>query len=308
MKERMPYREHAIGRSKIICADSIKWLEEREPESIHAIVTDPPYGLKEYELEEIARKDQGTNGKGIWRIPPSFDGCVRAPVPRFTDLKPHEIEKLVQFFTKWAELCNKVLVPGGHMFVATNTFMSQVVYSAITAGGPQFRGQFIRLVQTLRGGDKPKNAEEEFPNVCSLPKGKHEPWGIWRKPIPKGMTVAECLRTYGTGGLRNLGPEQPFPDVLPWGRTTKEEKELADHPTQKPLGLMRFLVRASLPLGKGVVLDPFSGAGTTVAAAELEGYQALGIEWNPDYFEMSSKAIPALIQLDPQVELELQTT
>jgi site-specific DNA-methyltransferase (adenine-specific) len=57
---------------------------------------------------------------------------------------------------------------------------------------------------------------------------------------------------------------------------------------------MRTLIRGVLPLGKGVVLDPFCGAGSTLAAAESVGYESIGIEKDPHYFEMAKKALPRL--------------
>ncbi|HZL35099.1 MAG TPA: hypothetical protein VFC78_07305 [Tepidisphaeraceae bacterium] len=150
--------------------------------SLHAIVTDPPYGVKEYEAEQIDKRSTG-NG-GVWRIPPSFDGNVRAPLPRFTALNVKERKAVKDFFTHWTHLAVNALRPGGHVFIATNAFLSQMVFASLIQGGLEFRGEVIRLVQTLRGGDRPKNAEEEFPGVCSMPRGCYEPWGLFRKPMP----------------------------------------------------------------------------------------------------------------------------
>jgi site-specific DNA-methyltransferase (adenine-specific) len=61
---------------------------------------------------------------------------------------------------------------------------------------------------------------------------------------------------------------------------------------------MRQLVRAVLPLGDGIVLDPFAGAGSTLAAAEAVGYKSIGIERDPAYFEVACAAIPRLAALD----------
>jgi len=78
----------------------------------------------------------------------------------------------------------------------------------------------------VAGGDRPKNAEEEFPGVCSLPRGAYEPWGVFRNPLPSGMTVGECLRRYGTGGLRRLPEDLPFSDILDIGGRRKPSEKL----------------------------------------------------------------------------------
>jgi DNA modification methylase len=57
------------------------------------------------------------------------------------------------------------------------------------------------------------------------------------------------------------------------------------HATVKPLALMRWLIRLVTPPG-GVVLDPFAGSGTTLEAAAIEGFQALGIEREADHAEL----------------------
>ena len=62
---------------------------------------------------------------------------------------------------------------------------------------------------------------------------------------------------------------------------------------------MRIIVRALLPLGEGMVLDPFMGSGSTIAAAEAVGYDSTGVELDADYFRLAEKAIPRLAALYP---------
>jgi DNA modification methylase len=64
------------------------------------------------------------------------------------------------------------------------------------------------------------------------------------------------------------------------------------HPTVKPTDLMRYLCRLVTPAG-GVVLDPFMGSGSTLKAAELEGFSAIGIELDPQYIEIARRRIAA---------------
>lgn len=306
----LDYQSRAYRHTAIVHADCFEWLGRLPENTLHAIVTDPPYGVKEYDFDQLEKKENG-NG-GIWRIPPSFDGHVRSPLPRFTALDKKERESVDRFFYEWGKQVMHALRPGGHVFLASNSFLSQLVFSALVRSGLEFRGEFIRLVRTLRGGDRPKNAEDEFPDVCSMPRGCYEPWGIFRKPIPAKMTVAECLRTYQTGGLRRLDDGNPFADVVVSERTPKREREIANHPSIKPQSLMRQLVRAALPLGEGIIADPFLGSGSTVAAAEALGLHCVGVERYQDYFDMASEAIPQLARADvrsfatKEAELESQ--
>ena len=72
------------ARYTLYQADCMDWMDSQLENSIHAIVTDPPYGLREYSTHEKAKLRSGQGG--VWRIPPSFDGCKRNPLPRFTVL------------------------------------------------------------------------------------------------------------------------------------------------------------------------------------------------------------------------------
>ncbi len=289
---RLDYASEIIGQSLIVHADCFEWLARIPENSLHAIVTDPPYGVKEYNDDQIEKRANG-NG-GVWRIPPSFDGHTRAPLPRFTALNQKERDALKRFFVEWSALATRALRPGAHVFIASNAFLSQLVFSALVEGGLEFRGEIIRLVRTLRGGDRPKNAEAEFSQVSSMPRSSYEPWGLLRKPMPNGMTVSECLREFGTGGLRRVSQDQPFSDVIISERTPRREKEIADHPSLKPQSFMRQIVFAAVPLGTGLVADTFVGAGSTVAAAEALGIQCIGVERYPEYYELCKKATPKL--------------
>ncbi len=286
------YRSMRFGKSLLVHADAFEWLSRVPSDSLDGMVSDPPYGVEEYELGQIEKMLSG--GAGIWRIPPSFDGSARAPLPRFTTLNDKQRATLRRFFRDFAAAALPALKPGAHVMVAGNSFLSQLVFGALVEGGLEFRTEVVRLVQTLRGGDKPKLGEEKFPKVASLPRGGYEPWGLFRKPMPPRMTVRECLAIYGTGGLRHKPDGNPFSDVILSERTPKRERAIADHPSLKPQSLMRQLVRAILPLGSGVLADPFAGSGSTVAAAEAVGYSCIGVERYQSYYDLAVNAVPQL--------------
>jgi site-specific DNA-methyltransferase (adenine-specific) len=280
----------AVMRYALVLGDCLDWMDAQSSNSIQAIVTDPPYGLKEYSAAEKEKMRKGRGG--VWRIPPSFDGYKRSPLPRFTVLTDADLQHLGAFFTEFASRAIRVLVPGAHLFIATNPLLSQVVYRPLLEAGFEKRGEIIRLVQTLRGGDRPKNAHQEFADVTVMPKSCWEPWGLFRKPC-EGR-VQDNLRKWKTGGLRRVSAETPFCDVIRSAPTRREERTLGPHPSLKPQAFMRQIVRAALPLGAGTILDPFMGAGSTIAAAAAVGYESIGIEIDPRYFSVAKRAIPRL--------------
>ncbi|HVP09932.1 MAG TPA: DNA methyltransferase [Phycisphaerae bacterium] len=280
----------SLGPYEIVCADAFDWLASAKHRSIYAVVTDPPYGLVEYSARELEKLQRGRGG--VWRIPPSFDGRRRSPLPRFTVLSPEDWARLHAFFDRLARLLMPVLVPGAHVFIATNPLVSHLVYQPFLAAGFEKRGEIIRVVHTLRGGDRPKNAHREFTDITVMPKSCWEPWGLFRKPC-QGR-VQDNLRKWKTGGLRRISADEPFKDLIYSSPARGQERKAAPHPSLKPQHFLRQIVRAALPFSEGLLLDPFMGSGSTIAAAAALGVCSVGLEVNCTYFAMARTAIPKL--------------
>ncbi len=288
-----PYTRH--GNATLVRADCTQWLRGQAANSIEAVVTDPPYGLLEYTPKEQAKLRRGRGG--VWRLPPAFDGVRRSPVPRFTVLSPANQEQVATFFRDWTALLLPVLAPGANVVVAANPLLSHLVAGALAAAGLERRGEIVRLVTTMRGGDRPKGAHEEFAEVSAMPRSMWEPWLVFRKPL-QGR-VQDNLRKWRCGGFRRPANDKPFGDVIRSAPTRKQERALAPHPNLKPQAFLRQLVRGVLPLGEGTVLDPFCGAGSTLAAAEAVGYASIGVEKDERYFAIAQEAIPLLAKYQP---------
>ena len=288
-------------------ADCFDWLRGCPPQTLHAVCTDPPYGILEFTEKELAKLRAGRGG--VWRLPPKVGGSHRDPLPRFTILTDEQKQHLRDYFRDWGKLLLPALVPGAHVCVAGHPILQHHVQGALAEAGFEIRPAIMRLYYSFRGGDRPKNAETEFPEVCVSPKGAYEPWMLFRKPN-EAKTVAENLRVWKTGALRRLSSDKPLPDAIPSGRTPRREEAISDHPCLKPQHFMRILVRALLPLGEGTVLDPFMGSGSTIAAAAAVGYAATGLEVDAEYFRLARESIPRLAALYPQfkgeeIEVEL---
>lgn len=282
-----------LGQASLHLGDCFEWLAGQKPSSVHAVVTDPPYGLVEYTAKETAKLRAGKGG--VWRIPPSFDGHQRAPLPRFTVLTDADRMALHAFFKRFGTLIAKVAVPGANVVIASNPLLAHIVAEAMGLAGLELRGYIARQVMTMRGGDRPKNAHEEFDGVSVMPRSQWEPWVVLRKPL-EGR-VQDNLRRWGTGGFRRPSKERPFGDLIKSHPTPASEKKIAPHPSLKPQAFMRQIVRAVLPLEEGIVLDPFMGAGSTLAAANAIGYQSCGVELDEEFFALAAKAVPKLAAL-----------
>jgi DNA modification methylase len=289
-----------IGKAHLVEADCFHWLATVRERSLHAVVTDPPYGGIEYTHKEQSKLRDGNKG-GVWRIPPSFDGHQRSPLPRFTVLRNDDRDALRLFFRDFGKLLLRATVPGANIVIASNPLLVHLVADAMASCGLEPRGYISRLVMTMRGGDRPKNAEKDFPDVSVMPRSMFEPWLVLRHPLDG--RVQDNLRKWKTGGFRRLSDERPFGDVIKSSPTPKREKDIAPHPSLKPQAFLRAVVRASLPLGEGVVCDPFAGSGSTLAAANAVGYDSVGVESDPAFVKMAKRAIPKLagLAIDPVV-------
>jgi len=187
-----------FGSATLYHADCFDWIQHQQDTSIHAIVTDPPYGLYEYTYEQQVKLRNGKGG--VWRIPPSFDGNQRSPLPRFTTLNAAQLEQIHAFFLLWAKLLLPKLVPGANVVVASNPLVSHIVSGALADAGLERRGEIIRLTMTMRGGDRPKAAHVEYPEVSVMPRSMWEPWVVFRRPV-EGR-IQDNLRRWKTGGFR----------------------------------------------------------------------------------------------------------
>ena len=162
-------------------ANCFEWLKEQPANSFHGVCTDPPFGIVEFLPHEIHKLRAGRGG--VWRIPPAIGGSMRSPLPRFTVLSKQEREHVRIYFRELGELLLPVLVPGAHVFLAGTPMLQFLVQGGMAEAGFEVRGAVMRHYRGFRGGDRPKLAEAEFPDICVTPRGTYEPWMLFRKPL-----------------------------------------------------------------------------------------------------------------------------
>lgn len=153
-----------------------------------------------------------------------------------------------------------------------------------------------------------------------------EPWVLARKPLDG--TIPHNILKWGTGVL-NIGDTSivgydgqdrwtpnavtmqgdenlevfritggQVADYMKAGAAERPSVDGVQHPSVKPLELMKYLVRLATPKG-GVVLEPFAGTGSTLVAAEVQGFGYIGIEANEEYIPLIQDKLskPAQITL-----------
>jgi len=124
---------------------------------------------------------------------------------------------------------------------------------------------------TKRGSDKFRNSYGDF----------------------KGQADIEPARGSESGGASRFFPTFRYDAKAP--SSERPDVDGKQHPTVKPLDLMRWLVRLVTPPG-GVVLEPFAGSGTTIEAALLEGFSCIAVEMEADHLPLIMQRIRKPLQ------------
>jgi len=128
--------------------------------------------------------------------------------------------------------------------------------------------------------------------------GYHGAEGQAQCDAPRGVDSGGASRFFYTAKASRREREAGLEDAdpMPAGRTIKPRHgdrfvgKGNHHPTVKPIALMRWLCRLVTPPG-GLVLDPFTGSGTTGCAAVLEGFRFYGAELDAEYADIARRRI-----------------
>lgn len=126
---------------------------------------------------------------------------------------------------------------------------------------------------------------EGCPDVIDLfPNTKSGKPGIMRSGVNNGACYGKESRKPGTPmkGFGDEGSASRFFPIFYHAKASAEDRAGSKHPTVKPIGLVRWLIKLVTPPG-GCVLDMFAGTGTTGIAAQLEGFNAILIEADEQY-------------------------
>lgn len=296
-------------KNKIIQGDSLQVLKQIEDDSIHAIVSDIPYGISYDEWDVLhennnsalggSSKAQKKHGKVFKRRGKPLNGWSKA------DRKiPQEYQNWCE---SWATDWLRVLKPGASCFVfagrryasraiialenAGFTFKDMIAWEKSTA---PHRAQRISLVYDRRG-DKLNSKEWEGWRLGNL-RPLYEPILWFQKPYKTGTTLTDNVKKYGVGAWNEniFSKYSTSTEDVKINSNIIQVKSLPTdrglHDAQKPLNLMKFLIDLVTKENQ-LVLDPFAGSGTTCLAAQELNRFYIGIEKNPEYVDISKKRL-----------------
>ena len=281
----------------IVNADCIEHLKTIEDNHFDSVVTDPPYHLTSI-AKRFTNSTEAKYGK---------DGSFQRLSKGFVG---HEWDGGDIAFTTdlWKEVY-RTIKPGAVLLAFAATRNYHRMATAIEDSG----FEIFDMINWIYGSG--------FPKRKNLLKPAHEPIVMARKGVNKDLNLDEC-RVNGDNPKKWTKPKGGFWKTDPnakakyientkgrwpaniihdgldeeWAKyfysakASKKEKDGSNHPTVKPVSLMRYLVKLVTPKD-GLVLDPFAGTGTTGEACILEGRNYYLIEKTKEYIPDIEKRI-----------------
>jgi modification methylase hindIII len=298
--------------NKIVQGDSIIELNNIDSASIHAIISDIPYGIGIDDWDVLhnntnsayggATSNQLKLGNHFKRRGKPLNGWSEA------DKKiPLEYQ---EWCRKWTSNWYRVLKPGASCFIFAGRRYAHRCIVAMEEAGFTFKDMLswekTRAPQRAQRVSAVFERRKDFENakkwdgwrLANL-KPLFEPILWFQKPYTLGGTITDNILKYEVGAWneRAFKGNKLFADSIDISNILKVEYNKNDtglHKAQKPLKLIEILIKLVTLEGQ-VVLDPFVGSGTVCAAAKKLNRQFLGIEINPEYVKIANERINKIL-------------
>ena len=241
---------------KLIKGDTFRILKKLEDKTIDTIFADPPYFLSNDGITCSGGKMVTVN-KGKWDESDSLK-------------YKHNFNK------KWIKECYRILKDDGTIWISGTLHNIYSIGMALEEEG----FKIINNITWQKTNPPPNLACKTFTHSTETI--------LWaRKDIKK------CKYKFNYELMKNMNDGKQMKDVWTTSLTKLSEKKYGKHPTQKPLEILEKIIKASTD-EKDIILDPFSGSGTTGIAAYKLGRNYIGIEREKEYLDLSIKRFEEL--------------
>jgi site-specific DNA-methyltransferase (adenine-specific) len=290
-------------KNKIILGDCVSGLKDVPSQSVHLILSDIPYGIGAEDWDVL---HDNTNSAYLGSSPAQEKaGAVfkkrGKPINGWSEADRLIPKQYYDWCSTWAEDWYRVLKPGSSAIVFAGRRFSHRCISAMEDVGfnlkdmlawhrqkAPHRAQRLSLVYERREDLKNVRLWDGW-RVGNL-RPTFEPVLWFVKPYKMGGTLADNVLEHGVGGYNEsafLKYEREPDNILTCGFAAGET---GFHPTQKPIKLMKSLIELTTQPGQ-LVLDPFSGSGSTLVAAKLLNRDYLGFELSPEFVGIAEKRL-----------------
>lgn len=236
---------------KLILGDAFKVLKKIEKNSIDMIFADPPYFL---------------SGNGITCRSGKMSSVKKGDWDKKIDIKEKH-----NFNRKWIRLCYKILKGNGTIWISGTMHN---VYSI----GMALEQEGFKIINNITW--KKLNPP---PNISCRAFVHSTETILWAK-----KDIKKAKHKFNYSLMRELNNNKQMKDVWESSLTKPSEKKQGKHPTQKPIAILERIILASTE-ENDIILDPFSGSGTSGIAAYKLGRNYIGIEREKQYIDLSIK-------------------
>jgi site-specific DNA-methyltransferase (adenine-specific) len=292
----------------VIQADSLTTLQLLPDEYAHLILSDIPYGIGAEDWDVLHdNKNSAYLGSSPAQLKAGAVFKKRGkPINGWSEADRAIPKQYYNWCSEWAGEWFRVVKPGSSVLVFAGRRFSHRCIAALEDAGFSFKDMFAWMRQRAphraqrvssvytRRGDTANAEQWEGWRVGNL-RPTFEPVLWFTKPYKIGTTLADNVLNYGVGAFNEtafLNYEKAPDNVLQSGFMPNET---GLHPTQKPIRLLQVLIELTTQPGH-VVLDPFCGSGSTLAAAKLIGRHYTGFEIDPSYAKIAKQRLEQLVQ------------
>lgn len=202
-------------------------------------------------------------------------------------------EEYILFTREWLSEAKRVLKPEGSIYVFMGVRFISYLYDIMDRDLKLFFNSWIVWHYT-QGMGKTKGFSPRHDDILVFNKGKNFTFNLDDIRVPQKFYRER-------NNMRGANPG----DVWQFSHVHYSNPNRQNHPTQKPEGIIERIVLASSNKGD-IVLDPFSGSGTTLRVCQQLGRKAIGFELNPEYVAMTeqrlSEPFSGFDSADPRME------
>ncbi len=295
-----------LAVNQVYTGDALELLDQLEPSSIDLVLTDPPYFLDKLDDRwDPAEVHKTTKSQVVKHLPAGM---------RFD---PEQGRKLQRWYASVGEKVYRALKPGGFYLSFSSPRLAHRMAVAVEDAGFHVRDVFIWLYKEGRAkgfslAHFAQKKGQALPKEWRTPqvRGNYEPIIVAQKP-PEGTLLDNFLERgvglfdFSARVANGLTPSnvlqveeiEGLPPIFLVPKPSRVEREGNDHPTVKPVQLLRHLIRLTTREG-AVVLDPFIGSGSTAVAALLERRAFIGFEIHEGYAQIARARIGKVLQTD----------